>query len=283
MFERGYYCYKWIQNGEIVYIGKTVTPKLRIAQEKRQEKFRDYLDADIYVTEFKNRTEMDGMEKLLINKYQPVLNVVDTNDLSMELPIDDSTLNWVLMTDVNKEEKLRYQIAKLLRDIEFEEENASEAIEIQQVLELSYVMYCNSITRQTFEGELPSLFSIADANNTGIYLSNIMEEANKDIDSEEYGALLRALDEEELDCTYIRIDSFSGDHPVFLLSLCPNDKQMLYIYNKYDDRDMQQIRVFEITTDYVKARREIALDRIEELKAKLDALRTELDEVNIAA
>ena len=40
MFERGFYCYKWVKDGEIVYIGKTVTPKLRIAQERKVEKFQ---------------------------------------------------------------------------------------------------------------------------------------------------------------------------------------------------------------------------------------------------
>jgi excinuclease UvrABC nuclease subunit len=79
IFERGFYCYKWIKDGEVVYIGKTVSPKLRIAQERKIDKFQEILDADIYVTSLLNQTEMDGLEKLLINKYQPRLNVVDRN------------------------------------------------------------------------------------------------------------------------------------------------------------------------------------------------------------
>ena len=94
---RGYYCYKWVPGDTIVYVGKTVSPRDRIAQERRQEKFRECIrrGVKVYVTRLKNRTEMDGLEKLLINKYQPRLNVQDTHETFSEIPLDDESMEWI--------------------------------------------------------------------------------------------------------------------------------------------------------------------------------------------
>ena len=67
---RGYYCYKWVLGDAIVYVGKTVSPRDRIAQERRQE-------------------------KLLINKYQPELNVQDTHEAFSEIPLDNESMEWI--------------------------------------------------------------------------------------------------------------------------------------------------------------------------------------------
>ena len=72
-----YYVYKWVVNNEIIYVGQTTRPDVRFLQERRQDKFKPYLDADILLTSIANKCEMDALEKLLINKYKPILNVKD--------------------------------------------------------------------------------------------------------------------------------------------------------------------------------------------------------------
>ena len=91
---RGFYCYKWIVDDEVVYVGKTINLESRFYQEMRSGKFMPYLDADIYVVEFPNASEMDAVEKLLINKYQPTLNVKEKHILHSKNLFDDSSLLW---------------------------------------------------------------------------------------------------------------------------------------------------------------------------------------------
>ena len=74
--------YKYVYNGEIVYIGKSnESISKRIKNHSREEKFRQYLDSDIYIFQLDNKDEIDLYEKILIGKYKPILNVqgVDNN------------------------------------------------------------------------------------------------------------------------------------------------------------------------------------------------------------
>ena len=74
----GYYVYKYVLDNQIIYIGKNDTNlQDRIIQHQREEKFKPYMEADIYYIELKNKAETSGLEKLLINKYKPILNIVD--------------------------------------------------------------------------------------------------------------------------------------------------------------------------------------------------------------
>ena len=46
----GHFVYKYVYDGEIVYIGKNDTDlKTRIKQHEREEKFQPYLKSDIYI------------------------------------------------------------------------------------------------------------------------------------------------------------------------------------------------------------------------------------------
>lgn len=72
----GHFVYKYVYNGEIVYIGKNDTDLItRIKQHKSEEKFIPYLSSDIYYMSLNNERDSDLMESLLIQKYKPLLNV----------------------------------------------------------------------------------------------------------------------------------------------------------------------------------------------------------------
>ncbi len=123
-----YYVYKWVVNDEIVYIGQTTRPEVRFLQEKRQNKFKPYLDADIFMTKLANKCEMDALEKLLINKYKPVLNVKDKYEESSGLTIDEDKLIWESYNKIEKEDADRCELMRAkqkVKDIEEEIENNS--------------------------------------------------------------------------------------------------------------------------------------------------------------
>lgn len=198
MFDRGYYCYKWIKDGEIVYIGKTVTPKLRISQERRTDKFQQVLDADIFVTEFTNATEMNAVEKILINKYQPRLNVVDRNEVFTELPFDDTALTWISFSAAEKEVMLDRKIAENNRKIKDLEFKIKKLRILKQLIGQTETMLYNGITVQTFDdAEFCSIV------NT-VYKSCIYEKSAEELQgyflnkigesNERYGTLSDAFD-----------------------------------------------------------------------------------------
>ena len=74
--------YKYVVGEKHYYIGKSENGTIldRLKRHEKEEKFKDILDkATIYVHPMKNKVEINAMEKLLINRYKPELNVVDTN------------------------------------------------------------------------------------------------------------------------------------------------------------------------------------------------------------
>lgn len=73
-----YYIYKYVRDGEIKYIGKTVNMWKRFSQHKKETKFQNlnFTSQDVYYVECASKVQMDTLELLLINKYMPELNVV---------------------------------------------------------------------------------------------------------------------------------------------------------------------------------------------------------------
>lgn len=88
----GHYVYKYVKDGEIIYIGKSDTDlHSRIKAHLYEEKFQPYLDADVYYCVLANATMSDVVESALINEYKPKLNVAKKSQWSgLDLP----KLHW---------------------------------------------------------------------------------------------------------------------------------------------------------------------------------------------
>ena len=73
-----YYIYKYVRDGEIKYIGKTVNMWKRFSQHKKETKFQNlnFTSQDVYYAECASKVQMNTLELLLINKYMRELNVV---------------------------------------------------------------------------------------------------------------------------------------------------------------------------------------------------------------
>lgn len=101
----GHYVYKYVYNGEIVYIGKNDTDLIsRINQHKREKKFQPYLSSEIYYIALENRTENKVMESLLINRYKPLLNVSEKYDgFGLNIIFDEP--KWVRYFEADFETK----------------------------------------------------------------------------------------------------------------------------------------------------------------------------------
>ncbi len=75
--------YKYICDGEIIYIGKSNSNVYgRISAHKNEAKFKPYISkgVQIYTCELPNSTETDILERALINQYKPVLNGTDNQE-----------------------------------------------------------------------------------------------------------------------------------------------------------------------------------------------------------
>lgn len=83
--------YKYVQDGNIIYIGQSVNLLERIAQHAAEAKFLDHKDADIYYFFCGSKQEMDGMERALIMKHKPPLNVAHRYD---DVKIDMIEPEW---------------------------------------------------------------------------------------------------------------------------------------------------------------------------------------------
>ena len=77
-----HYVYKYVNNGEIIYIGKCDSKLIqRINQHKAEDKFKPYLDTcKIYYAVLANATMSDVVESELINKYKPRLNIAKMSE-----------------------------------------------------------------------------------------------------------------------------------------------------------------------------------------------------------
>lgn len=87
------YLYKYVQNGTVVYIGKT---KRDIAFRIREHKAkRDLpLNCDIFYAECMNEAEMNVKEVLLINKYKPCYNIDCNPTTDSECYIEFEEPSW---------------------------------------------------------------------------------------------------------------------------------------------------------------------------------------------
>lgn len=87
--------YKYVHKGKIIYIGQTRSSlESRICGHRNEDRFEPYQDAEIYFFEVENNTELDILERLLINKYHPVLNVNNNSPESIEIELA-SEPDWI--------------------------------------------------------------------------------------------------------------------------------------------------------------------------------------------
>ena len=71
----GHYVYKYVHNGEIVYIGKTdVSVTNRVKEHRKEICFRDYAGSTVFYIEVEDALEASVVERILIARYKPVLN-----------------------------------------------------------------------------------------------------------------------------------------------------------------------------------------------------------------
>lgn len=82
-----YYIYKYVIDEDIIYIGLSERDlQYRLYEHSIEEKFLPYIPtAKIYYFTVKNKTEMKIMEKLLIDKYTPILNDKDKYDETINI------------------------------------------------------------------------------------------------------------------------------------------------------------------------------------------------------
>jgi hypothetical protein len=84
--------YKYVYDGEVVYIGKTDAEngfQKRINAHKKEHEL--FNKGEIYVHKCKDKTETDSLETILINAYKPILNKMKLYDYEIEPP----KLNWI--------------------------------------------------------------------------------------------------------------------------------------------------------------------------------------------
>ena len=100
--------YKYVYNGEIIYIGmSTSSISKRIKDHSKEEKFLPYIkESQIFYIPLDNHSEIRGVEKLLINKYKPLLNVIDTSNEGMIVDIEKCLPEWKLFLTKDAKQKI---------------------------------------------------------------------------------------------------------------------------------------------------------------------------------
>lgn len=141
--------YKYVYDGEIIYIGKSDNSILnRVKSHKNEEKFKPYLDkAVVYYTECKNSAQTLIFETYLINKYKPRLNT--SFKYEDDLDFDIQELEWHLLSELKETEKNVKQPKKLgkiwyehrLNDIESLKTRIKNLEWLQPFLQRFYGMY----------------------------------------------------------------------------------------------------------------------------------------------
>jgi predicted GIY-YIG superfamily endonuclease len=116
---KNYYVYKYVVDGNIIYVGLTDNLRRRIKEHASgvglESKFLPYLEtADIYYHRCGNKTEMKALESLLINTYKPILNVVDveTGESTISTSID-----WQSYCENEFKEALDYDLQKYSKSL----------------------------------------------------------------------------------------------------------------------------------------------------------------------
>ena len=159
----GHYVYKYVYDGEIVYIGKNDTDlETRINQHKLEEKFRPYLKSDIYYIELANSIMSDVVESELIRRYKPKLNVAKMSDWS---GLEFAEPEWKIFIPTPK--KKTYSIKRSCSDI------SSKRQRKLKTYKLMYQYYCTKILENIsnvkedelfYEIEVPASIEIASIN-----------------------------------------------------------------------------------------------------------------------
>jgi predicted GIY-YIG superfamily endonuclease len=103
-----YFVYKYICDGEVIYVGKTDDIHRRVLEHASgqgiEEKFLPYLDkSDIYFHECANEVELSALERLLINQHKPKLNVVDVQDGHSTVFLEVEWLYYLALPNGSKE------------------------------------------------------------------------------------------------------------------------------------------------------------------------------------
>lgn len=93
-----YFVYQYLYQGDVIYVGKTDDIARRVKEHASgqgiEEKFLPYLDeSDIYYHECGSEVEMSALERLLIHKYKPQLNVVDVQPGPVTFNLE---MDWVV-------------------------------------------------------------------------------------------------------------------------------------------------------------------------------------------
>ena len=117
--------YKYVYDNEIIYIGKSKTSiKSRVQKHSKEDKFHPFLKkVHIYVwfsemESYQNRTsEIDLLERALIIKYKPVLNV-QYKDTSLSESFTINDLFWITYDEYlfQKEQKAKAKKQKKIME-----------------------------------------------------------------------------------------------------------------------------------------------------------------------
>lgn len=111
----GHYVYKYVYNGEIIYIGKNDTIlENRINQHKLEDKFKPFLKADIYYIELANSIMSDVVESELIRRYKPKLNVAKMSDWSGLEFVEPEWKLFIPNQQIQNNKKVKYEIKKFI-------------------------------------------------------------------------------------------------------------------------------------------------------------------------
>lgn len=79
-FGQEYYVYRYVENGtgRVLYVGKTnCSLRSRILAHRYEERFQNAPDFHVEYVKLSNSVETDCVEKFLINKWKPPLNIKD--------------------------------------------------------------------------------------------------------------------------------------------------------------------------------------------------------------
>lgn len=106
----GHFVYKYVFNGEIIYIGKNDSRlEQRINQHKHEEKFKPYCNAKIYYIELANSTMSDVVESELIRRFKPKLNIAKMSEWS---GLEFTEPEWKEFVPQSKNNQTRYTVTK---------------------------------------------------------------------------------------------------------------------------------------------------------------------------
>lgn len=97
-----HYVYKYVKDGEVIYVGKTNSNlTARINAHAAEVQFQKIAPWDIFVIKLDNSTQTGGFERLLIDLYHPQLNTQYVNSRSRTYFED--TLPWQSYNDIKED------------------------------------------------------------------------------------------------------------------------------------------------------------------------------------